>query len=113
MNPRNRTHPITPRFLHFLLLSAVATALASTMHAQTASSVQSMAATASTKPPATRKSHEPTEGERVFAANCSRCHTAPDGFSQHISGTVVRHMRVRASLSEQDEKALLRFFNPQ
>ncbi len=52
------------------------------------------------------------EGQRVFEKNCSRCHAAPDGFSTRISGTVVRHMRVRASLSERDEKALLKFFNP-
>lgn len=53
-----------------------------------------------------------SEGERIFAQNCSRCHTAPDGFSPRISGTVVRHMRVRAQLSRHDEEELLRFFNP-
>jgi len=58
------------------------------------------------------KSSYGSEGERVFAQNCSRCHTAPDGFSPHISGTVVLHMRVRASLSQHDEQELLRFFNP-
>ncbi|WP_353068206.1 cytochrome c [Tunturibacter empetritectus] len=52
------------------------------------------------------------EGDRIFAQNCSRCHTAPDGFSPNISGTVVRHMRVRASLSQHDEQELLRFLNP-
>lgn len=52
------------------------------------------------------------EGERVFAQNCSRCHAAPEGFSPRISGTIMRHMRVRASLSERDEKALLQFLNP-
>jgi cytochrome c5 len=57
------------------------------------------------------KQHD-DEGERIFNQNCSRCHTAPEGFSPHISGTIVRHMRVRASLSEHDEQALLRFFNP-
>ena len=36
----------------------------------------------------------------------------PEGFSARISGTIVRHMRVRASLSEHDEQELLRFFNP-
>lgn len=51
-------------------------------------------------------------GERVFKQNCSRCHTAPEGFSPSISGTVVRHMRVRASLSQHDEEALLHFLNP-
>lgn len=53
-----------------------------------------------------------SEGERIFAQNCSRCHNAPEGFSPRISGTVVRHMRVRAQLSQHDEQELLRFFNP-
>lgn len=52
------------------------------------------------------------EGERAFRQNCSRCHWAPDGFSSRISGTIARHMRVRASLSQHDEEALLRFLNP-
>lgn len=52
------------------------------------------------------------EGQRVFELHCSRCHTAPEGFSPRISGTIVRHMRVRASLSRYEERALLRFFNP-
>jgi cytochrome c5 len=52
------------------------------------------------------------EGQRVFEQNCSRCHTAPDSFSPRISGTVLRHMRVRASLSQHDEQELLRFLNP-
>ena len=51
-------------------------------------------------------------GQQVFAQNCSRCHNAPQGFSSHISGTIARHMRVRASLSEADYKALMRFLNP-
>jgi len=53
-----------------------------------------------------------SEGQRVFEQNCARCHTPPDGFSPRISGTIVRHMRVRASLSEHDAQELLRFFNP-
>jgi cytochrome c5 len=61
---------------------------------------------------AKRDAAHPEEGERVFQQNCSRCHTAPDGFSSRISGTVARHMRVRASLSQHDEQELLRFLNP-
>ena len=53
-----------------------------------------------------------SEGERIFKQQCSRCHTAPEGFSPRISGTIVRHMRVRASLSQHEEEELLRFFNP-
>ncbi len=51
-------------------------------------------------------------GERKFQQNCSRCHQAPEGFPPRISGTIVRHMRVRASLSAQDERDILRFLNP-
>ena len=58
------------------------------------------------------KSGYGSDGERIFAQQCSRCHTAPDGFSPHISGTVVLHMRVRASLSQHDEQELLHFLNP-
>jgi cytochrome c5 len=52
------------------------------------------------------------DGQKVFEQNCSRCHNAPQGFSPNISGTVVRHMRVRAGLSKEDAQAVLRFLNP-
>jgi cytochrome c5 len=55
---------------------------------------------------------KPRDGNEIFAENCSRCHNAPESFSPRISGTVVRHMRVRAGLSKDDEQAILRFFNP-
>jgi cytochrome c5 len=52
------------------------------------------------------------DGNDVFAANCSRCHNAPESFSPSVSGTIIRHMRVRAGLSKEDEQAILRFLNP-
>jgi cytochrome c5 len=64
------------------------------------------------KDPIRKQAVQQDEGARIFEQHCSRCHTAPDGFSPRISGTIVRHMRVRASLSEQEEKELLHFFNP-
>ena len=53
-----------------------------------------------------------SDGERVFKQNCSRCHNAPQSFPPQISGSVIRHMRVRASLSREDEQKLLKFLNP-
>ena len=77
------------------------------------SQAKPQAAQAATKQTAsTHKSHSSDEGQRIFEQNCSRCHTAPQGFSPRISGTIVHHMRVRASLSEHDQQELLRFFNP-
>jgi mono/diheme cytochrome c family protein len=51
-------------------------------------------------------------GQQVFHQNCFRCHNAPEGFSPSISGSIARHMRVRAGLSDADYKALLKFLNP-
>ena len=51
-------------------------------------------------------------GEHAFQTNCSRCHNAPDQLAPHISGTVVRHMRVRANLSAKDEALILHFLAP-
>lgn len=61
---------------------------------------------------ATHSTGTSDDGQHLFEVHCSRCHSAPEGFSPRISGTVVRHMRVRASLSAQEEKELLHFLNP-
>jgi cytochrome c5 len=78
---------------------------------------QRLAREASSQAPPAQSNQAPSPaasdpGERVFKQNCSRCHDAPQGFSPRISGTVIRHMRVRASLSEQDERQILHFLNP-
>ena len=81
--------------------------------AQPTSTTQTAAHSSSEKQTAaSQASVHPDDGQRVFDQNCSRCHTAPDGFSPRITGTVLRHMRVRASLSQHDEQELLRFMNP-
>lgn len=67
------------------------------------------------KPPTpaqNKQAHTEDPGERAFKANCSRCHSVPEQISPSIAPTVLRHMRVRASLSAADEKAILRYFAP-
>ncbi len=51
-------------------------------------------------------------GERVFAANCSRCHQPPMSLTPRITGTVIMHMRTRARLSREDEKLILKYLAP-
>jgi mono/diheme cytochrome c family protein len=63
-------------------------------------------------PDAAAQEMQLSQGQRLFRQNCARCHTEPQGFSPHISGTIMMHMRVRAGLSEKDQKAILRFLNP-
>ena len=55
---------------------------------------------------------QPDVGQRTFDANCGRCHSFPEQLSPSITGTVVRHMRVRANLSAEDEKEILKFLAP-
>jgi cytochrome c5 len=77
---------------------------------------QSRTAPKSDTPPAksaaTTKNAKQPDGERKFDANCGRCHSAPEQLSPSLTGTVVRHMRVRASLSVQDEKDILKYLAP-
>jgi cytochrome c5 len=50
-----------------------------------------------------------TEGEKRFRSNCGRCHTAPPKFPPRMTATIVRHMRVRAVITDQDMRLILRY----
>lgn len=52
------------------------------------------------------------EGEKRFQAQCGRCHHAPEELSPRVARTVVRHMRVRAMLSAEDERLILEYLAP-
>lgn len=49
------------------------------------------------------------EGERRYRANCGRCHAAPPKFSPRMMATIVRHMRVRAAITEDDMHMILHY----
>jgi cytochrome c5 len=51
------------------------------------------------------------EGERRFHANCGRCHVAPQKYSPRVMATVVRHMRVRASVTDEDMRYILAYIS--
>jgi len=51
------------------------------------------------------------QGEQRFHANCARCHAAPPKFAPRMAGTIVRHMRVRANLTEEDARLILRYLS--
>jgi cytochrome c5 len=101
-------------FFGFVILAAACgfSEAAQQPKAHPTSTPQTAAHSSGKQTTASQGSVHPDDGQRVFEQNCSRCHTAPDGFSPRISGTVLRHMRVRASLSQHDEQELLRFMNP-
>jgi cytochrome c5 len=74
--------------------------------------VVSQSATPTRAPNQQPVAHTESRGEQAFKANCSRCHTAPAQMTPRIAGTVLMHMRVRASLSAADEKEILRYLAP-
>ena len=47
------------------------------------------------------------EGENRFHANCGRCHAAPQKFPPRMMATVLRHMRVRATITDEDRRLIL------
>jgi hypothetical protein len=44
------------------------------------------------------------EGETRYRTNCGRCHQAPHKFPPRVMSMAIRHMRVRAMLTEDDMK---------
>jgi mono/diheme cytochrome c family protein len=49
------------------------------------------------------------EGEKRFRANCGRCHMAPPKFPPRAMATILRHMRVRALITDEDRRLILRY----
>lgn len=47
------------------------------------------------------------QGEQRFHANCGRCHAAPQKFPPRMMATVLRHMRVRATITAEDQRLIL------
>ena len=97
-------------FIRTISLAALWVGLAAP--ARSASSPQAAPAAKPGKGPSGTAQPKMDRGERAFNANCSRCHYAPETLNPRITGTVIRHMRVRANLSAQDERDILHFLNP-
>lgn len=58
------------------------------------------------------KTDEAAEGEKRFITNCGRCHQPPSEISPREAKAVLRQMRVRAMLSAEDERLILKFLAP-
>lgn len=49
------------------------------------------------------------EGEKRFHANCNRCHMAPQKLPPRAAATIIRHMRVRATITDEDMRYILAY----
>ena len=47
------------------------------------------------------------EGEKRFRTNCGRCHMPPHKFPPKMMATIVRHMRIRALITDEDMRYIL------
>ena len=49
------------------------------------------------------------EGEKRYRTNCGRCHQPPHKFPPRAMATAIRHMRVRAMLTDDDVKYIVHY----
>jgi mono/diheme cytochrome c family protein len=49
------------------------------------------------------------EGEKRFRTNCGRCHQPPHKFPPRVMATAIRHMRVRAMITDEDMRLILQY----
>jgi cytochrome c5 len=101
------------RFVLPALLAGLALLLALGAAAKTGSDKDNK----DTTPPAASATHSAQddamrlEGEKRFHANCGRCHAAPPKFSPRMTATIVRHMRVRATLTDEDMRYIIHYMS--
>jgi cytochrome c5 len=62
-------------------------------------------------PPARSAAEERFEGEKKFRANCSRCHQFPHKFPPRAIATIIRHMRVRVTITDEDARLILKYMS--
>jgi len=92
----------------FLVASALSLGLMANASSSKDAAKDSAAPTVSAQQSALNESMH-VEGEKRFHSNCGRCHAAPPKFPPRMMTTIVRHMRVRATITDQDMRLILRY----
>jgi len=96
------------RMVSGLLISAVA--LGALVFAAEASAGKNGSGKEASGTPVVHSTHADSmrvQGEQRFRANCGRCHAAPQKFPPRMMKTVLRHMRVRATITDEDMRLVL------
>lgn len=93
-----------------VMTAAPATTSAATVNAVATKTPSKSDAAASAKNTAVRvEASVRIEGEKRFHANCSRCHMAPQKLPPRAAATIIRHMRVRATITDEDMRFILAY----
>ena len=106
------TMPTTMRILFvivivILILAAVVGAAESGNKAPASNTATTAAA--ATQTAARTSAAIRVEGEKRFRTNCGRCHMPPHKFPPRMMATIVRHMRVRALITDEDMRYILAY----
>jgi mono/diheme cytochrome c family protein len=88
---------------------ALALLLALGASAKTGGNKDSATSTTTTAANSSQDENLHLEGEKRFRSNCGRCHAAPPKFPSRMMATIVRHMRVRANITDDDMRLILRY----
>lgn len=86
--------------------TAVATASATTRNSV---ATHGAASPVSTQDSAVEERMARIEGEKRFRTNCGRCHQPPHKFPPRVMATAIRHMRVRAMITDEDMRLILKY----
>jgi cytochrome c5 len=76
------------------------------------SDAKSKTTPASEKTPVRTANDEGAQGEKRFETHCGRCHVPPETLSPREAKAVLRQMRVKAGLSAEDERLILKYLAP-
>lgn len=99
------------RTIIFALILSIATA--SAFGGEGAKPTKSASGSSEAAPPEEVNEKWMIEGQKRFLANCGRCHQSPHLFSPREMSMAVRHMRVRAVLTQNDMDYVLYYVTHQ
>ena len=105
-----KSRTVTFACLGFALIAALCTFTFAPVARAGDTSAKKDAPTVAANPPVVKVKDADTmrvEGEQRFRANCGRCHAAPQKFPPRMMATVLRHMRVRATITDEDMRLVL------
>ena len=98
-------------FLIFLAVSSLALlGIAQNSSAsKPASTVTTQTNSAKAKETKAGKVHATVNGDEVYKANCTRCHSEAVKVNARATVTVTQHMRARANMTEEEMTAVIKY----
>ena len=99
------------RILAVILILAAIVAAESGKNSSASNGTASSVVVPSTAAPPTAAQNRAVrvEGEKRFRTNCGRCHMPPHNCPPRMMATIVRHMRVRALITDEDMRYILAY----